>query len=78
MSKHIYTDNRSELSARFIEARETANLTQKQVADSGVLSQSELSKIENGQRKVEFLTLLELAELYERDVAFFIPSKFQE
>ncbi len=78
MSKHIYTDNRSELSARLIEARETANLTQKQVADSGVLSQSELSKIENGQRKVEFLTLLELAELYERDVAFFIPSKFQE
>lgn len=78
MSKHIYTDHRSELSARLIEARETANLTQKQVADSGVISQSELSKIENGQRKVEFLTLLELAELYERDVAFFIPIKIEK
>ena len=78
MSKHIYTGKRSELSARLIEARETANLTQKQVADSGVLSQSELSKIERGQRKVEFLTLLELSELYERDVAFFIPSKFEK
>ncbi len=75
MAKHIYTDNRSELSARLIEARETAHLTQKQVADSGVISQSELSKIETGQRKVEFLTLLELATLYEREVAFFVPSK---
>jgi Helix-turn-helix len=46
MAKHIYTDNRRQLSTKLIEARETANLTQKQVADSGVLSQSELSKIE--------------------------------
>jgi transcriptional regulator with XRE-family HTH domain len=75
MAKHIYTDNRRQLSTKLIEARETANLTQKQVADSGVLSQSELSKIENGQRKVEFLTLLELAELYEQDIAFFVPVK---
>jgi transcriptional regulator with XRE-family HTH domain len=78
MAKHIYTGNRRELSTKLIEARETANLTQKQVADSGVLSQSELSKIENGQRKVEFLTLLELAELYDKDVAFFVPVKFEE
>ena len=66
-----YDKKRTALSQRLIEARETAKLTQKQVAHTGILSQTELSKIENGQRKVEFILLLELIKLYKKDISFF-------
>jgi transcriptional regulator with XRE-family HTH domain len=71
MAKTIYTKRRVLLSHKLVEAREAANLTQQQVGKTGLISQSELSKIENGQRKVEFLTLLDLAGLYGKDMAFF-------
>jgi transcriptional regulator with XRE-family HTH domain len=75
MAKTIYSERRNFLSARLIEAREKAKLTQTQVAESGVISQTELSKIENGQRRVEFLLLLDLAELYSQPIEFFTPPK---
>lgn len=58
-----------------IKAREEANLTQKQVCETGIVSQSELSKIENGMRKLDFLTLLHLSKLYNKDLEFFNPYK---
>lgn len=73
MSKTIYSQNRDFLSARLIQAREEAELTQLQVAETNLISQSELSKIENGQRRIEFLVLLDLAKLYSKPVEFFIP-----
>lgn len=73
MIKTIYSNKRNYLSRQLIKAREEAMLTQLQVANSGVVSQSELSKIENGQRKVEFLLLLELAKFYSKKIDFFIP-----
>lgn len=73
MSKTIYSQNRDFLSARLIQAREEAKLTQLQVAETYLISQSELSKIENGQRRIEFLVLLDLAKLYSKPVEFFIP-----
>ncbi len=74
MAKTIYTKRRNILSQKLIEAREAANLTQQQVGKTGLISQSELSKIENGQRKVEFLILLDLAELYQQEIEFFVPK----
>ncbi len=73
MSKTIYSQNRDFLSACLIQAREEAGLTQLQVAETNLISQSELSKIENGQRRIEFLVLLDLAKLYSKPVEFFIP-----
>lgn len=75
MPKSIYSDKRDFLSARLIQAREEAKLTQFQVAETNLISQSELSKIENGQRRVEFLILLDLAKLYSKPVEFFIPPE---
>lgn len=75
MAKTIYTDRRKFLSNRLVQAREAAGFTQKQVAATGILSQTELSKIENGQRRVEFLLVLELAELYGQSIDFFIPPQ---
>ncbi len=72
MNKNDYSKKRRYLSARLIEARENAGLSQKQVADSKIVSQSELSKIENGARRVDFLILLELAKLYNQPITFFI------
>jgi transcriptional regulator with XRE-family HTH domain len=71
--KTIYTNKRKFLSRKLVEAREEVGLTQLQVSNTNLISQSELSKIENGQRRVEFLVLLTLAELYEKEITFFIP-----
>lgn len=72
MHRSDYSKKRRYLSGRLIEARENAGLSQKQVADSKIVSQSELSKIENGARRVDFLILLELAKLYNQPITFFI------
>ena len=75
MNKTLYSKERRKLSELLINAREKCNLTQKQVGEAGFISQSELSKIENGQRKVDFLILLKLAQLYKKPVTFFVPTK---
>lgn len=75
MNKSSHTKNREMLCALLVKAREEASLTQKQVADTGLISQSELSKIENGVRKVEFIVLLKLAELYEKPIEYFNINK---
>ncbi|MBF0577585.1 helix-turn-helix domain-containing protein [Dysgonomonas sp. GY617] len=74
MNKQEYTKKRRLLSKKLVEAREKAGLTQKQVADTKIIAQSELSKLENGSRKIEFLFLLELAELYNQPITFFVPE----
>lgn len=75
MKKQDYTRRRRALSSKLVEAREAAGFTQKQVAETGIIAQSDLSKIENGMRKVDFLFLIELAELYGKSVEFFVPDK---
>jgi transcriptional regulator with XRE-family HTH domain len=72
MNRIDYSKKRRFLSGKLIEARENAGLSQKQVADSKIVSQSELSKIENGARRVDFLILMELANFYNQPITFFI------
>ena len=73
MKKQEYIKKRRQLSAKLIEAREKAGLTQKQVAETGIVTQSELSKLENGSRRVDFIFLVELARLYGQSISFFTP-----
>jgi transcriptional regulator with XRE-family HTH domain len=75
MTKTSYKNERRMLCGLLVQAREEASLTQKQVADTGIVSQSEISKIENGQRKVEHVVLVKLAELYGKNITFFILKK---
>ncbi|MCD7973373.1 MAG: helix-turn-helix transcriptional regulator [Candidatus Azobacteroides sp.] len=70
-----YKKRRELLSAKLIEAREKAGLTQNDVAKTGLISQTELSKIENSDRKVEFLFLVDLAKIYNQPIDFFISEK---
>ena len=74
MNRNDYSKKRRFLSSRLIEAREQAGLSQKQVSDSKIVSQSELSKIENGDRRVDFIIMLELAKFYNQPISFFIPE----
>ena len=78
MNRNDYSKKRRFLSKKLIEARENAGLSQKQVADSKIVSQSELSKIENGSRRVDFLNLIELAKFYNQSITFFIPDNESE
>lgn len=75
MAKVSYIKDLKVLCALLVQAREQANLTQKQVADTAIVSQSEISKIENGQRKIEFVVLVKLAELYKKPIEYFKPKK---
>ena len=74
MTKTIYTEPHQEVCGLLVRAREEAGLRQIDVAEKTGILQTELSKIENGQRRVEFITLLKLAKLYQKEVNFFIPK----
>lgn len=78
MNRNDYNKKRRYLSYKLIEARENAGLSQKQVAESKIVSQTELSKIENGSRRVDFLILIELAKIYNQPITFFIPDHDNE
>ena len=54
-------------------ARSEAELTQVQVAQALRRPQSFVSKIESGERRLDPIELSELAVLYSKDVAYFLP-----
>lgn len=64
---------RRHLAAKLRYAREAAGLNQRQVADQlGIGSHSIISELENGQRRLDVVELIVLAELYGKDPAWFL------
>ncbi len=59
---------------RLREAREAAKLTQVQVAERLEKPQSYVSKVESGERRIDPVELARFAEIYGRDVAFFLDA----
>jgi len=59
--------------ARLREARLQAGITQAEAARRLGKPQSFLSKCESGERRVDFVELLVLAELYGVEISFFRP-----
>lgn len=74
MDQKEYSKKQKYITHQLVKAREESFLTQKQVGETGIVSQSEISKIENGQRNIDFITLIELTKLYNKDIAFFLPK----
>jgi transcriptional regulator with XRE-family HTH domain len=58
--------------------REELNLSQIQLAQELKISQSELSKIENGQvKKVDFLLMVKVLNFFEKDIPYFVGENLK-
>jgi transcriptional regulator with XRE-family HTH domain len=74
MNKTIFSKDHRILIERLKKAREEAGLDQLDVAKKLKKSQSYVSKIESGQRRVDIVQLKELAGIYKKDIYFFIKE----
>lgn len=72
MGKTIYSKGHRALIARIVKARKEAGLRQEDVAKLLRRTQSYISKIEAGQRRVDLIQLKEFAEIYKKNIDFFI------
>ena len=68
-------EDRNRLATRLREARESAGLSQEDVAGKLGLPRPAISQIENGHRRVEALELARFAKLYARPLAFFADEE---
>lgn len=72
MKKSIYSEKQKKFIEKLKETRKEAKLTQKQVAEKLGYTQSYLSKIESGQLKVDIFQIEELANIYKKEINYFI------
>lgn len=71
--KTIYDPKYEYIISRLKKARKEAGFKQEYVADRIGKYASYLSKIENGDRRIDILELIELAKLYNKDINYFVP-----
>lgn len=72
MDKTIFTESHKYLVGQLIKARRKARLRQEDVARKLGRTQSYISKIESGQRRIDTVQLKELAAVYKKKMRFFI------
>ena len=72
MKKTIFTKEHKALVERLIKARKEMGLKQEDVAKLLRTTQSYVSKIEAGQRRVDIMQLKEFAKIYKKKLDFFI------
>ncbi len=72
MDKTIYTDSHRYLVSQLIKARRKAKLKQADVAKKLGRTQSYISKIESGQRRIDTVQLKEFAAIYKKKIDFFL------
>lgn len=72
MNKSIFTEDHKKVVSKLIKAREEAGLLQVEVAEKLSKSQSYVSKIESGQRRVDLVQLKEFAKIYKKKIEEFI------
>ena len=71
MKSDIYSKEHGRLIKRLIQARQEAGLNQIEAAKRLGRSQSYLSKIEVGQRKVDVIELKKIAKVYKKSTSYF-------
>ena len=74
MTKTIFSKDHRDLIERLKKAREDAGLDQLDVAEKLKKSQSYVSKLESGQRRIDIVQLKELANVYNKTMASFIKK----
>jgi len=72
MSKSIFTKDYKEIINRLKQARVDAGLSQQAVADKLGKPQSYISKIESGERRLDVAEIKKFAEVYKKEVSYFI------
>ncbi|MCX5696404.1 MAG: helix-turn-helix transcriptional regulator [Candidatus Omnitrophica bacterium] len=72
MDKTIYTKAYSSIVDRLKKARKEARLRQKDVAKRLKRTQSYVSKMENGQCRLDVIQLKEIARAYKKSLDFFV------
>ncbi|HCS79001.1 TPA: hypothetical protein DIV55_04640 [Patescibacteria group bacterium] len=72
MSKAIYTEEHKNLIRKLKSARLSAKLDQKTAAKLLNKSQSYVSKMESGQRRVDIVQLKALADVYKKSIDYFL------
>ncbi|MDD5041656.1 MAG: helix-turn-helix transcriptional regulator [Candidatus Peribacteraceae bacterium] len=72
MQKAIFTRDHRFTVDQLIAARREAGLTQAEAAKLLDNTQSHISKVEAGQRRIDIVALKEFARIYKKDLSFFI------
>ena len=72
MKKSIYSKEYEYFTGQLKKARISAGYTQVEVAKKLKKSQSNVSKEESGQVRLDVIQLKEYAKLYKKDIGFFI------
>ena len=72
MVKAIYSEEHRSLVLKLKKARKEAGLGQEEVAKILKVSQSYISKIESGQRRVDIVQLKAFARIYRKKIDYFI------
>jgi transcriptional regulator with XRE-family HTH domain len=72
MDKTIFSEGHKALVKKLIKAREEMKLRQEDVARLLGRTQSYISKIEAGQRRIDIIQLKEFAKIYKKSLNFFI------
>lgn len=73
MKKAIYSKGQRALVERLKRAREEAGLDQSQAAQKLGTTQSYISKLESGQRRIDVIQLKEIAKIYKTRIEDLIP-----
>jgi len=72
MSANLYSKEHKTIVEKLKKARKEAGLDQIEVSKKLGRSQSYLSKIESGQRKIDIVQLKKFAKIYKKDINYFI------
>ena len=72
MKKSIYSEDHKYLINQLRKARAEVGLEQEEVARLLRRTQSYVSKIESGQRRINVVQLKQFAKLYNKDISYFI------
>lgn len=72
MDKTIYSKDHEFLVEQLKKARKETGLDQADVAKLLGTTQSYVSKVESGQRRIDVFQLRKFAQIYKKDLSFFI------
>jgi len=74
MKKTIFTEDHKYLIQQLKKARKEAKLEQLDVARKLSKTQSYVSKIEAGQRRIDIVQLKKFGQIYKKEISFFIKT----